>query len=96
VRAYDLNLAGVNGGPDLDSQPADVVGNGARAVDRGRRLIEGGEESVAGGIHLASTETIEISPDDCVMCFQEVPPAPVSDLGGTRGGAGDISEHDSG
>jgi hypothetical protein len=58
--------------------------------------MEGGEEPVAGCIHLAPTETIEILPDDGVMRFQEIPPTQVSHLGGERGRASDISEHNRG
>ena len=47
-----LDLAGVDLRPDVELEPAKLLSERDRALDRPRRALEDGEEAVAGGVDL--------------------------------------------
>ena len=63
VVADELDLAGVQPGPDLEPLRRDRVADDERGPDRARRPVEGGQEPVTGRLDLAATEPLEGEPD---------------------------------
>jgi hypothetical protein len=59
--ADHLDLAGVNAGPDLDSERLHAPDRGGRTPDGAAGTVEHGEETVAGRVDLASTETGQLA-----------------------------------
>jgi hypothetical protein len=55
--ADHLDFAGVNAGPDLDSERLHAPDRGGRTPDGAARTVEHGEETVAGRVNLAAAET---------------------------------------
>ena len=58
--SVELTLAGVDSCTDLDSQITNCLAGGHRTADRTRRPVERGQETVARGVDLAATETLEL------------------------------------
>jgi len=52
LSVHDLSLAGMQTGPELESQLGNRVADGARAADRPGRAVEAREEAVACGVQL--------------------------------------------
>ena len=79
VVTADLDLAGVQADPDLETEIGSRVPDGGRAPDRPRRPVERGEETVARRLHLAAAERLELLADGCVVVVEEVLPAAVAE-----------------
>jgi hypothetical protein len=56
VVAYDLALARVQTGSNLDPERLDAVRDGASTADGPGRAVESGEKTIAGGPDLAAAE----------------------------------------
>src|SRR6185503_1857614 len=63
ISVRDLDLAGVDPGPDLHPDSTDRLDRRDRATDRPGRSVEGREEPVAGRVHLPSAPAIELASD---------------------------------
>ena len=59
-------------------------------------LGEGGEEPVAGRVFLVTSVAFELRADDLPEGAQELPPAPVAELGGDPRRVDDVQEEDGG
>ena len=88
----DLDLAGMEAVADLDVEWTDHLGNGASATHCPRRAVECGEKPVPKRFDLTSPVTRDFLPDCGVMSDEEVAPALVAQLFGSRGRAHDVSE----
>jgi hypothetical protein len=80
--ADHLDLAHVDARPDVDAHALQAPDDLDGTVDRSTWLIEGGEEPVASRIDLPPSMLAELSPDEGVVSCQELPPPPISQLGG--------------
>ena len=94
VVASELDLAGVEAGPDLEPLRSDGVADRERGADRARRSVEGGEEPVACRLDLAPAEPLQGEPDDPVVRRERLAPARVAQLGRPLGGVHDVGEED--
>src|SRR5438445_3949094 len=95
VLADQLALAGVHADADLDAELPRLGGDRERAPQRARgRAFEGREKAVAYGLDLATPEAQQLLADGVVVTREEIAPAAITDLCGTRGGVDDVREHD--
>ena len=92
----DLDLAGVQADPDLETEIGRRVSDRSRAADRARRPVEGGEEPVAGRLHFATAERLELVADGGVVIVEELLPTAVAERCRPLGRADDVGEHDRG
>jgi hypothetical protein len=67
---------------DVEAKPAQLLSDHARAPDRPRRPVEGGQEAVAGRVHLAALEALELPADGSVVRGEQVAPTAVAELDG--------------
>jgi hypothetical protein len=72
--ADHLDLAGVNADPDLDSERLHAPDRGGRTPDGAAGTVEHSQETVAGRVNLASTETGQLATHEGVMALEELPP----------------------
>jgi hypothetical protein len=83
VSAQQLDLTGVESGPNLKAEWAKRIGEGHSAADRPSRAIEGGEYPVA--CHL--DERAPMLFNDCsgydIVAFQEVAPGSIAKVSST-------------
>ncbi len=96
IGAAHLDLAGVNTHPHLDAKLTDRVDDRVRTVDGDAGTGERRDESVTGGVHFATAESLEFVADDPVVVVEQVPPVVVAECGGALGGADDVGENDCG
>jgi hypothetical protein len=90
----ELDLPGVQAGPDREPERGHAAGDRARAPDRPGRAVEGGEEAIARGVDLAPPEAPELAADEVVVSVEEVSPAAIPEGGGLLRGADDVGEED--
>jgi len=88
----DLDLAGMEAVADLDVEWTDRLGNGASATHCPRRAVECGEKPVPKRFDFTSPVTRDFPPDRGVMSGEQVVPALVTQLFGSRGRAHDVRE----
>ena len=79
VPARQVDLAGVETGPDLDAERPDRVGHGGGTPDGPGRAVEEGQESVSGRHDLAATEPVELAPQRVVVVEEHPPPRLVTE-----------------
>src|SRR5207302_828841 len=95
VLADQLALARVHADADLHAELTRLRGDRERAPQRARgRAFEGREEAVAHGLDLATPEAEELLADGVVVAREEIAPAAIAELCGTRGGVDNVREHD--
>ena len=75
----------MDAGSDLQAKLPECVAGRFRAADGTRRPVEGCEESVAGGVHLAAAEAVELAAHGRVVGAEEVAPPAVAELSGPLG-----------
>jgi hypothetical protein len=80
--ADQLDLAGVNAGPDLDSERLHAPDRGGRTPDGPAGSLEDREETVAGRVNLASAETGQLATHEGVMALEELAPRSITVLSG--------------
>ncbi len=78
VLSLPLDLAGVDSAPNLQPQLPHRLADRPRAADRARRTLEGGEETIAGGVHLAAAEALDLPPHAGVMPLEQSMPAAIA------------------
>src|SRR5262249_30431883 len=91
-----LDLPRVQPRPDVDTDLPDAPDNRFTATDRARRAIERGQYAVAGRVHEMAAVSRQLVADPRVVLVEQLPPAPVAQLGGPLGGAYDIGEENGG
>src|SRR5580765_3903970 len=79
--ADELALARVHSGADFEPDAAERACDCLRAADCSNRPVEAREESVACGIDLPSAETDQLAADECVVPFDKLAPAGISEFG---------------
>jgi hypothetical protein len=87
-----LALARVQAGADLEPEQAHRLDDRAGAPHGRPGRVERREEAVAGRIHLATAEPLELRTHERVVAGQQPRPAAVSQLHGALGRADDIGE----
>ena len=92
----ELHLAGVDPGPHPKVERRHGLADGAATTYSPPRPVEGGEEPVAGGIHLASAESVQLAADNDIVLVEHLAPAPVPELGGARRRPDDVGEEERG
>lgn len=93
IAPHQLALAGMQPGPDRQAIVVGPIANGAgAAADRAGGPIEGGQKAVASCLDLVASVATEFMTDGRIVPGQHVAPAPVTQLGSTRGRADDIGE----
>src|SRR5262245_23238004 len=78
VVAANLNLAGVDGGPDLDPEAASRGAQRQGAPDRAGRRLEAGEDAVAGGLDELSAPPLDLGPCRLVVPVERASPLAVA------------------
>ena len=81
-------------GPDRQAIVVGPIADGAGAADRAGGPIEGGQKAVASCLDLVASVATEFTTDGRIVPGQHVAPAPVTQLGSTRGRTDDIGEQD--
>ena len=85
ITSNELDLAGVDRGPDGELKGLDGDADGCCAADGARGAVEHREESVPGRRDLASSISVELPAHDRVVAGQELAPLGVADpLGDAR------------
>ena len=92
--AEDLDLAGVDGRPDLEVVSRGDLAHRSGALERPRGSVEPDQESVARRLDLLAAEPLERPPDLVVVGREELVPAGVAEPPGDVGRADDVSEQD--
>ena len=78
--AHHLDFAGVNAGPDIDSERLHAPDRGGRTPDGAAGTVEHGEETVADRVNLASTETAQLATHEGMVALEELPPRSITVL----------------
>src|SRR5262245_10868099 len=91
----DLTFACVDAGPHIQPDSSERVDYGAAAANCARGSVEGCEEAVSSGVDLPPSIAGQLRPDDRVVGVQQLPPGPITQLGGALGGRNNIGEKDS-
>src|SRR2546428_10538941 len=91
---YDLALAGVDAGADLDPLLTHGVSNGKSAGHCARGAVEGREEAVAGVVDLAAAMALEFASHCRMVALEHSTPLRVAEREGALGRADDVGvEH---
>src|SRR5207344_509465 len=91
----ELDLSGVQPGPDVQSERTHGLDDRARAPDRPRRPVEGREEAVARRVDLVPVEARELVANGRVVLLEEVAPPTIAELRGERCRPHEVREEDS-
>jgi len=75
VAVAQLDLAGVEPGPDGHVDVADLVAEGDRAGDRPAGAVEAGQEPVAGRLDDAAAPLLDQAASQVVVDLEQLPPA---------------------
>src|SRR4029453_13456881 len=75
VVAADLDLAGVEPGPDLEVDVAELLAQGDRAGNGPSGAVEGGQEAVAGRLDQPAAPLLDQAAALVVVDLEQVPPA---------------------
>jgi len=94
--ADHLDLAGVNAGPDLDSERLHALDGGGRTPDGAAGAVEHREETVAGRVNLASPETGQLATHEGMMALEKLSPRSITVLSREPGRPDDVGEQDRG
>ena len=83
---HEIELSGVEAGPNLDTKLVHALDDRERAADGARRPVEDGKEAVASPIDLSAAKTSELAAKESVMVTDEgTPPGIAESDGPTRG-----------
>jgi hypothetical protein len=96
IVVLELALAGVQSGAHLKTEAVNAIANRTSASNRARRPIEGRQQSVAGGIRLASTKSRQFLAHDPKPLLSQRTPARVADFGNELSRSDDVGEHHGG
>lgn len=96
IIASDLDLPGVDAGPDFEVECHQGVSDGDSALYCVPRAIEGGHEAITDGLHLPAPETFNLLAYALVVTVEQVSPTFVSQLCGAVSGAHNVCEHHGG
>jgi len=77
----------------LDAEGRKGIPKSARAADPPAGTIECGHESIAGGVHLPSTESLQLASYSLIMTVEEVLPALIAEFCSASSRANDVGEH---
>jgi hypothetical protein len=66
VAVAEFHLAGVQPGPDLDADAAQLVPEGGRTADRSAGPVKGRQDAVAGGLDQLAAELLDQPPGQLV------------------------------
>src|SRR5206468_8263750 len=86
--------AGVEAGPDLDTEAPHGIADAFGATDGAGRSVEGREETVTGSADLTSTMALDLLADDRVMTVEEVAPDAVAERDRQIGRSDDVGKED--
>ena len=78
VAAAQLDLAGVDGGSDLQVDRGQAVDQAEGAAQCSRRRVERGQDAIAGRLHQLAMPAGDLGAHDLVVAIENNPPAPVS------------------
>jgi hypothetical protein len=92
VVAPELDLAGVDAGPDLDPAVPQPVAQAGGAADPPAGPVEQGQDAVAGRLDQPALELADLLPGEPVVQVQQLSPAPVADPPGELGGPDDVGQ----
>ena len=87
-----LDLARVHADAHRDLEPAQLIANGAGAVDRPGGSVECGQEAVAQRLHFPAAISGELAPDGRVMRLEKVTPGLIALCVRALGGIDDVGE----
>jgi hypothetical protein len=93
--SHQLALAGVKTGADLEPEPAHVLYQRARTLDRTPRPIESSEKAIAHRIDFRAVELSQPAANDSVMSLEQRTPRRVPELSRTFCGADNVCEEHS-
>ena len=96
VAVAQLDLAGVQPGPELKPDAAQLVAEGGRATDPPAGTVEGGQHPIAGRLDQLAAELLDHPPGHLVVHVEQLAPAPVAEPSGPLGGADDVGEQHGG
>jgi hypothetical protein len=91
-----LDLAGVEACPDMQTQRRHPTRNRADAADRPGRAVEGGQHPIAGRLDRAPTRGLNLPMGDRVVDLQQLTPPPVTHCRRHGGRIDDAGEGDGG
>src|SRR5439155_9151560 len=92
VVADELDLAGMDGSPDLEAQRRGGTPDGTGAGERPGRRVEPGEEAVAGRLDLDAAVSVDRHARRLVVRGEQVLPPAVPNSCGHVGRADDVGE----
>src|SRR5579872_1578220 len=92
VPVVGLDLAGVQAASDVNAQRMDSLGDRTSTTDCPSGSVESGKKPVAQRLDLAATVARQFASDRCMMRIEQIMPALVADLLGSRGRADDVRE----
>jgi hypothetical protein len=87
-----LDLAGMQAQPDLDSEAAQFVAEGSRTADCAPRAVEGYDNLITGHCNQSTVELLGQSAGQLIMYIQQFAPAPVAQPPGLLSGAYYVGE----
>src|SRR4051794_2454334 len=82
----------MNASPYFQAELRHLVDHDQGAGDSARRCVECGEEAVAGCVHLAPTEPLELPTNQLVVLFDQIAPRAISQLSGAACRLDDVGE----
>ena len=91
-----FDLAGVDGGPHLEAQPADDVVEREGAAQRPGRCVEGGHDPVAGALDVLAHPSVHLRLRHLEVPVHKLAPGAIAHLGGLGGRLDDVGEQDRG
>src|SRR5262249_43982075 len=92
LRSYDLALARVQSGPDVEPELPHPRADLAGGPDAAGRSVESRKKAVARGVDLAAAKARQLPADQAVMGVEPFSPAAVAQLGGAVGGIDDVGK----
>jgi hypothetical protein len=67
LASFDLDLARVQAGPDVDAERANTIRYRERTTDSARGPVERGEKAIATGVHLAARVASQLIAHDAMV-----------------------------
>src|SRR5207244_6956498 len=90
----ELDLAGVDSGSHFEAERPDALRDRSCAAEGSGRSVEGREEAVACSIDFASAKALQLTSNERVVLFEQIVPAPVTELARALGRTDDVGEED--